>query len=269
MGSPHRQGVDLLSNLPDLTRAEYVSMALQILAPIGEQGVRIFCVETEGRLKPRSVGRGRALKGTRWSGAAAYALSDLGSIPLMIDRIGEAVQKNVQRLVNPLVLHRLGQQAELSNVRTLLWTTALDAIVMAGNRAEFCTRLGHLLGRENLIFPPNKNGIQPRYTVGELVEGLYELRSLVAHGRQLSQRFLEVDGFLDTNGSAISPDYTVAQVLEETALFMLSRVLRLILTTECFSEIANESTWRRRLKGQTQTLPLLHASFAPDKAGRT
>jgi len=241
--------------ISDFMVAEYAMIALQILAPVGARGVRVTCRKDGDKLTPRSVGRGHLLSGTKWSYQAAYELSRLTFVPLMVERLSYAVRVDIQRVVNSVALYLTGLNSENARIRTLLWTMALDALAMASNASQFRSRLEGLLGRETPIFPARKDGVRPKYVVSDVTRSLYDFRSEVAHGRSVSNRFFHKIGFEATSGTTIVADYTLEQLLEEAALFMLNGVLQKVLTTELFLEIAVDSGWRRRLKsggGQTQ-----------------
>jgi hypothetical protein len=68
---------DVLSMQPNWQEGLYKTAALQILAPMSVGWLRIVCVEDEGKLRPRSVGRGERLNGTKWSQRAAYPVDQL------------------------------------------------------------------------------------------------------------------------------------------------------------------------------------------------
>jgi hypothetical protein len=100
------------------------------------------------------------------------------------------------------------------------------------------------------VIPRGVDGIQPKYTVADVIESLYDYRGHVAHGRKVSREFLRNTGLLSVSGSVIIPDFTWEEVLEEAALFLLHRCLRLVLTTDLFLEIQTDSRWRTRLKSK-------------------
>ncbi len=91
------------------------------------------------------------------------------------------------------------------------------------------------------------DGVQPNCTVSASCEDLYDFRSEVAHGRRVSERFLRQCALTSASGEPITADYTLEQLLEEIALFMLNRTLELILSTDLYSLIPIDSAWRQRL----------------------
>ena len=113
-------------------------------------------------------------------------------LPVIMERIEDAIRRPIIRVQNPVYLLEHGLQATNLHIRVLLWTTGLDGLLMANNRSEFVERLHNLLGADTLIFPPDKiMNRQPKYKVSDVSGDLYDLRSEIAHGREISKRFRE------------------------------------------------------------------------------
>lgn len=102
--STNRRTDQLIHQHSEFEYGEYAMVVLDILAPIARRGVWLICNEIDGKLLPRAVGRGHAIRGTKWSQGARYAISDLENLPLMVDRLKGAVASDIQRLVNAVAL---------------------------------------------------------------------------------------------------------------------------------------------------------------------
>lgn len=192
------------------------------------------------------------LNETLWGRLVSHPGTTATELPVMMERIEEAFQRHIIRVQNPVYLLEHGLQATNLHVRVLLWTTGLDGLLMANTRKEFVGRLHNLLGANTPIFPPDKiMNRQPKYKVKDVSDDLYELRSEIAHGREISKRFREKTGFKAIDGfdmAGVFPNYQYRQVLGECAVFLLANALRKVLTLNLLDEIANEKKWRQRLR---------------------
>ena len=154
------------------------------------------------------------------------------------------------RLTNPLYLFELGLESTNGYVRTLLWVSALDALLMAGTRGLFVERLSNALGSTTLVLPKVDPGGQPSYRVREFASDLYDLRSDIAHGRTISNKFLVPRPFTNVAGGRIDsypPNPRYSQILEECALFSLTGVLRRIFLDALVQTFSDTRAWRARL----------------------
>ena len=109
----------------------------------------------------------------------------------------------------------------------------------------------NLLGRQTFVFPAMVSLPQPKYTLGDVVCDLYELRSEIAHGRKIREGFRKEVGFEDVDGNLIDGyerSYQRRQILEETALFLLCLALRTVLTNNLTDVVADEGRWREHLE---------------------
>jgi hypothetical protein len=235
-----------------LVRFDAVQYSLQILAPRGSRGLVLMARRIGDRLMLESGHHRLPLNETVWGRLATVPGNVLAELPIVIDRIEEAFRRRIIRLQNPVYLLEHGFQATNLHVRVLLWTTGLDSLLMANTRNEFVERLHNLLGAGASIFPPDKiMGRQPKYTVGDVSGDLYELRSEIAHGREIGKKFREKTGFKMVDGlemSGVFTNYQYRQVLGEAAVFLLASALRKVLSSNLLDEIASERKWRQRLR---------------------
>ena len=153
----------------------------QILAPVGARNVKVACYYLGGKMLNKTTAHRRDMSGTAWAkvvGLDQSAITDWGEI---LSRFRKAVEQNLVRVINPVRLLQHGLEATELHIRVLLWTTALDALLMAESRSKFETRLCNFLGRDTLIFPPVPYlGWRPPYTVGKIARDLYTLRGVIA-----------------------------------------------------------------------------------------
>jgi len=235
-----------------LARFDYAQYALQLLAPTGSRGLVLMARRIGGRLMLESGHHRLPLNETVWGRLVSVPGTIPTELPVIMERIEEAFRRPIIRVQNPVYLLEHGLQATNLHIRVLLWTTGLDGLLMANTRNEFIDRVHNLLGADTLIFPPDKiMSRQPKYKVGDVSGDLYELRSEIAHGREISKKFREKTGFKTIDGCEISgvfPDYQYRQVLGECAVFMLASALRKILTLNLLDEIASEKKWRQRVR---------------------
>jgi hypothetical protein len=103
---------------------------------------------------------------------------------VIVERLRQSYASGAQRIINPASLLFAGLTSTNRGVRTLLWTVAIDALLMAANREQFCTRILALLDAATVILPRGVDGIRPKYTVADVIESLYDYRGHVAHGKE-------------------------------------------------------------------------------------
>ncbi len=219
----------------------------QILAPVGARNVKVACYYLDGKMLNKTTAPRRDMSGTAWARVVLdqSAITDWGEI---LSRFRKAVEQNFVRVINPVRLFQHGLEATEIHIRVLLWTTALDALLMAESGSKFETRLCSFLGRDTLIFPPDPYlGWRPTYTVGEVARDLYTLRGLIAHGKEIRTKFRQEVGFTIQGGSDAMRDtygtYQYWQVLEECALFLLCATLKKLFIEDLLDEVADGRRW--------------------------
>jgi hypothetical protein len=243
---------ELQSNAKELVRNTV--LAYQVARPVGtdDGGSFVLLCRKNKSLVIESVDTHRPLKTTRWGRMIVSEPIDVNAFTAVTAGVQEAFQKKIVRLQNPLYLLELGEEANNLHVRVLLWVTALDALVMAGNLKTFERRMCNLLGRQTFVFPAMVSLPQPQYTLGDVVCDLYELRSEIAHGGRIRERFRKAVGFEDAQGNLIDGyerNYQRRQILEEAALFLLCLAQRTVFTNNLTDVVADEGRWRKHLVG--------------------
>lgn len=163
--------------------------------------------------------------------------------------VNRAFDEKVVRLQNPVFLLEHGLQTNRVYLSTLMWVMALDMLYMAGEKGPFVERLAGFLSASTPIFPPFF-GLQPRLTIREILDDLYELRNIVAHGRQIPAKpFLDKFDIATTTGARMDGiAYSYAQVLMESGLFLLVKSLRKIMVNGLVDTVRDEAKWKQTMK---------------------
>jgi hypothetical protein len=224
--------------------------ALQIICPSGASNQYFkFCETPEGfdniggwhpaKMTSTLMGRLAVLDGQRLN----------AEFDVVFRGVQRAFKESVVRLVNPVLLLEHGLQINHPYLSMLMWVMGLDMLYMAGERQPFVDRVSGFLGSNTLIFPPFIHQ-QPRLTIDEVLDHLYELRNFVAHGREIPRNpFLEKFNIVDRNGRDIDLiEYTYSQVLMESALFLLTESLRKIMTEGLVDTVRDDASWKQTLK---------------------
>jgi hypothetical protein len=159
--------------------------------------------------------------------------------------VADVFLRSVVRLQNPVLLLEHGLQSTNLHIRVLLWATGIDALLMAIKANDFCDCLVNLLGADTFVFPPDRFfNRQPRYTVGDVVKDLFELRSEIAHGKTIGKKFRESTGLQNVDGRSVASPadkFQYRQVLEECAAFLLCAALRKVLTSNLLTTLATRN----------------------------
>ena len=134
-----------------------------------------------------------------------------------------------------------------------MWVMALDMLFMAEAKIPFVERLTGFLGVDTLVFPPLTCEFQPDLTVGCVATDLFQLRSIIAHGKQIPEGpFLESRELVNTNPKCLVPNedftYSYSQVLRASALFLLVHSLRKIMVEDLIDVVGDDKKWRQKLK---------------------
>jgi hypothetical protein len=234
-------------------KARHAMCALQIICPKGGRNVYLRFRETpEGfdnigsfhpaKMESTPMGHMSVLE-------EQVLLEDFGKIYRGVNR---AFDEKIVRLQNPIILLEHGLQTSHLYLSTLMWVMGLDMLFMAGEKVPFIERVAGFLGANTPVFPVVSflNRQQPRLTVGEVLEDVYELRNIVAHGREIPERFREKCDIVDTKDAKIGfrDDYSYSGVIMEAALFLLAMSLQQIMLGDLGDTVKDEAKWKQRLK---------------------
>jgi len=165
-------------------------------------------------------------------------------------RLTQAYDNRIMRVKNPAELLFQGQRSANEYISPLLWTAALDMILMSANTKEFAKRACSLFGAKSYVFPENYAGKQLAYTVDELAAEVYEFRSFTAHGQGLPDKYLTTEELRwagDPHVTYLSPCARY-ELLGGAAASLLCTALRTILINDLLKEVSEQSAWRARIK---------------------
>jgi len=221
------------------------AVGLQVASPVGCEYF-IVLTHVSSAAGDSVLDRG-SLMSSEWTRRTAPKLTNETDCKLIVDAVLDAFS-NKSRMMNPLRLFELGLQSHHSYIRTMLWTTALDGLLMAKTSQLFVARLCKYLGETHDVFPPSVGIAIMPLGLRQAAYDLFELRSTVAHGEKIPEKFWKpLQPVTPANTEvAYQGTSTLAACLEEASLLLLTAVLRKIIR-EDLSIIDNEKKWRSRL----------------------
>jgi hypothetical protein len=235
-------------------KATNAARALQIVCPVGAKHVFIQFKAVGDDLEAMNAKIGTELHSTLVGRTAFLEDQPIDqTFDPIYTGILRAFDERIVRLQNPILLLEHGMQTCNPNLAALLFTMALDALVMAGESKPFVSRLGGFLRPDTFVFPQDSfMHRQPTTKVGDVLAPLYKFRSLIAHGQEISkQPYRQSHPLLDTNGAPV-PDthypYTYTELMRESALFILTAALRKVFTEDLVNIVKCPRRWRAELK---------------------
>lgn len=231
--------------------AHHAAMALQIICPTGAKHVFLKLQQTPEGWDNIGSKHPKALCSTFLGRITHLEHQDLAHFDAVYTGIQRAFAEKLVRIQNPILLLEHGMQIGNANLGTLMFVMGLDMLFMAGKISLFIQRLGGFLGLDSLIFPPDSlMKYQPTTTVREVLNGLYDLRNIIAHGQEIpKQPYREKHDLISTGGQRINhDDRYYAELMLESGLFMLTTALRKIFTEGLFEDVADPDKWRHKMK---------------------
>jgi hypothetical protein len=150
-------------------------------------------------------------------------------------------------VVNPFQFLEIGLQTAYNHVRAgaLLWTMGLDALLVAEKQRRFASRLNRLLGPQTQVFPEDWVGRRPVYTVAEVAASIYDLRNLIAHGKEILEKYRQPINFKfePPELAYLAVEWTYETLLYESSLFTFIAALRKVITEGHLTMIQNKRAW--------------------------
>jgi hypothetical protein len=236
----------------DLYDAAYhAAMALQIICPTGAKHVFLKFKETSEGWDNIGSNHPKELCSTLLGRITYLEHQDLGIFDAVYGGIQRAFSEKIVRIQNPILLLEHGMQIGNVHLGSLMFVMALDMLFMAGEISPFMQRLGGFLGPNSLIFPADSlMNRQPDTTVSEVLNDLYDLRNVIAHGQEIPKHpYREKHNLISTGGLCINPDdYYYAELILESGLFMLTTALRRVFTENLVADVADLEKWRVKMK---------------------
>ena len=228
----------------------HAAMALQIICPIGAKHTFLKFQQTSEGWDNIGSYHPRDLLSTNLGRITHLEHQGLTHFEPVYAGIRRAFAEKLVRLQNPVLLLEHGMQNNV-NLGSLMFVMALDMLFMAGEISPFMQRMGGFLGLDSLIFPPDSlMNYQPKTTVREVINDLYDLRNIIAHGQEIpKQPYRERRDLISTGGQRINHDvYYYSELMLESGLFMLTTALRKVFTEGLFDDVADPEKWRLKLR---------------------
>lgn len=225
-------------------------LGFQLWAPVGWDGILIKT--RKPALTIHNVSIAEPYQRSRWArqlGLESLNPSDLGT--LVEGTLGALKSQSVPQ-TNPLQFLEIGLQtaAHHPRVGALLWILGLDALLAAERQQLFAKRLIRLLGAETPTFPVNFMGRRPMYTVGDVAADIYDLRNLIAHGKEILQKYrdqIEIQLEPESLAYLHVEKWSYGTLLAESALFTLLAALRKVITAGLLEVMDRKREWERWL----------------------
>jgi len=222
----------------------------QVICPVGGKNVHLRLVVTQDGLDNIGVIQHDELNSTLMG--RVTDLHDVGfshEFDPVFSAAQDAYRRGVVRIQNPLTLVHHGLHIREPHLSLMYWVMGLDMLMMAANVKRFVARLTHFLGENTLVFHRSSTlGQQPKYTVADVAEEVYELRSVIAHGQEIPPRYLAAFDFLSTDDAVINVSpMTYGQHLSQCALFLLCKCLHKTLIENLVTDAAAPRAWRQHI----------------------
>jgi hypothetical protein len=228
-------------------------LGFQLWAPIGWDGLILDCWRTEeGSLTVERVHRPEEYATPLWGRMLDLRKLDPAQLGLLVEGTLAAVESGCVPIVNPFRFLEIGLQTAVNHRRAgaVLWMMGLDGLLAAERQVVFSSRLQKLLGKDTRVFPEDRAGRRPTYTVAELAANMFEFRSLIAHGKEILQKYREPIAFQFEPGEL---DYRAVEkwssgtLMIESVVFALIAALRTVITDSLMERIRLQRTWKRWL----------------------
>lgn len=221
-------------------------LSCQLAFPVGGESLMVIVQRTDGKFIPRMVVHSNPYYTTRAARMAfTYPIEAAKVLNNVLKGILFTFQKGPIRLINPLNFFRLGLQMSEVHVQVLLWTTALDALTMADNPSVFEKRLCNFLGSETYVYPDAPSLVRPDYRIKDLAGPLFELRSDIAHGREIKEKFWK------SKTEIYGAEQEFRGILCDAALFLLCEFVQKIFRLGVIEEVGNSKQWKGMLQQKT------------------
>lgn len=228
-------------------------LGFQLWAPIGWDGLILACSRTEeSSLTVEQVHLMEEYAIPFWGRNLDIRKLDPAELVLLVEGTLMADESGCVPIVNPFRFLEIGLQTAVNHRRSgaVLWMMGLDGLLAAEHRLVFANRLQKLLGTDTRIFPEDRTGRRPTYTVGELAANMFEFRSLVVHGKEILQKYR---GPMAFQFEPRELDYFEAEkwsrgtLMVESIVFALIAALRTVITDGLMERMKNQRAWKKWL----------------------
>lgn len=229
-------------------------LGFQLWAPVGWDGLILDCWQLPNQqlLKVETVHLPEPYWAPLWARMLNIEKFDPAQLRSLVEGAIAAVDSGSVPLVNPFRFLEIGFQTAVNHRRAgaVLWMMGLDGLLAAENEGIFSRRLQKLLGADERVFPEDWIGRRPTYTVRELASGMYEFRSLIAHGREILQKYRDPIKFEYEPNEAVQltmENWSRGTLMIESTVFCLIAALRKVITGNLAQRVMDHRIWKRWL----------------------
>ncbi|MEK7407715.1 MAG: hypothetical protein AAB225_21770 [Acidobacteriota bacterium] len=185
---------------------------------------------------------------SQWSKMTDIDKLAVAQLAPLVEGTFAVYESGVVRAINPFHFLEIGLQTAYNHVvaGALLWMMGLDGLLAAEKQVWFASRLKRLLGEATPVFPPDWIGRRPVYTVADVAANMYDLRNLIAHGKEVLEKYRKpIDFQFEPPELAYLAveKWNYATLLFESSLFTLIAALRTVITAGMLQMIADKRAW--------------------------
>jgi hypothetical protein len=246
----------VLSDMADDLRT--AMLGFQLWVPLGWDGLILDCrqVENHNSLSVERVHYAEQYAPPLWATTLDIGKFDPAEVPALVGGTFLAVESGIVPIINPFRFLEIGLQTALNHRRAgaVLWMMGLDGLLAAGSQTTFSRHLQKLLGPDTRVFPDDWVGRRPTYTVAELASDMYEYRSLIAHGREILQKYrdpIKVEYEHADLTYLPAQEWSHGTLMIESIAFCLIAALRRVIAEGLMDRIKTQRVWKRWLDAPT------------------
>lgn len=248
-----RQRDTVLNRLDDALRT--ATLGFQLWCLKGWDGLTINVQVRDGEMPVENVSCAEPYRASEWSKMMDLKTQDVAELGPLVEGVFALLESGAVRLINPLRFLEIGLQTAFNHIRAgaLLWTAGLDALLAAEKQVWFAARLKSFLGSDTRVFPPDWVGRRPLYKVEDVAANMFDLRNLLAHGKEILPKYREPIRFEfepEEFAYLAVKEWTYETLLYESSLFTLVAALRKIIADGIMQSVADKRAWEALLDGR-------------------
>jgi hypothetical protein len=229
-------------------------LGLQLWAPIGWDGLILNCSRREenGALTVERAQLPEAFAAPRWGQMLDLRMFDPAQLGTLVEGALVAAESRCAPVMNPFQFLELGFQMAMNHDRAgaVLWMMGLDGLLAAEKKEVFSRRLKKLLGEGTCILPTDCVGRQLGYTVGGVAADMFDFRNVIAHGKEIPQKYREP--IMPSSQPGMVPysaaeEWSYGTLIIDCIAFALIAALRRVITEDLMPRIKDQRNWKRWL----------------------
>jgi hypothetical protein len=224
-------------------------LGFQLWAPKGWDGVIVDTVNAnDGALNVERVHLAEAYPMSQWGKMLEIGKLDPARLAQFVEGTLTALASGSVPVINPFQFFEIGLQTAFNHRRAgaVLWMMGLDALLFAEKQVRFSRRLKKLLGKDTPVFPEDWAGRRPKYTVGEVAAGMFDLRNLIAHGKEILEKYRQpiMFEFEPPELAYLNVEkWTYGTLLLESSLFTFIAALRKVIADGHIETMKDKKAW--------------------------